>query len=136
MQINIEATLKDQLDEALERIRQLEEELRGSVEAWPADWGITNQQRTLMAALMRHDMVNKESFHFSLYGHRNNPPGIKIIDVLICKLRKRLNDIGITIHTLWGKGYFISPEDKAFIREMMRFGPTVPRFIQRSEEAR
>lgn len=113
------------IEELRERIRQLEEELAGDTDSFPTEWKLSGQQRAIMATLMRHDTATKERLHFSLYGHRIDQPGIKIIDVLICKLRKRLEPTGITIGTIWGKGYFISPEDK----EHIQFGPAVPRFL-------
>lgn len=121
--------LRSQLDEALERIRQLEEELAGTKESWPLDWGFTNSEKIIMTTLMRHDVATKENIYFTLYGHMADPPGSKVVDVFICKIRKRLSSIGIQIQTLWGKGYAISLNDKEFIREMLRFGPTLPRFL-------
>lgn len=35
-------------------------------------------------------------------------PEIKIIDVYICKARKKLDLIGVRIDTVWGKGYALS----------------------------
>lgn len=32
-------------------------------------------------------------------------PQIKIIDVFVCKIRKKVKPLGVTIHTHWGKGY-------------------------------
>lgn len=30
---------------------------------------------------------------------------IKIVDVVICKIRKKLQPLGVTIQTVWGEGY-------------------------------
>ena len=41
-------------------------------------------------------------------------PEIKIIDVFICKLRKKITPLGITIGTAWGRGYYLEePIDDA-----------------------
>ncbi len=130
MQSCPEATLKEKLDEALERIRQLEEELRGTAEAWPLDWDFTNSEQLIMTSLMRHDVATKENLYFTLYGHRNDMPEWRPVEVFICHIRKKLKPIGVLIQTVWGKGYSIPQEDKEFIREMMRYGPTVPRFLE------
>lgn len=130
--------LRAQLDEALERIRQLEEELAGTSVAWPLDWGFTNSERAIMTSLMRHDFADKGNLYFSLYGHKSEDEQAepKTIDVFVCRIRKRLKPLGLNIQTVWGKGYFISTEDKEAIREMMRFGPTVPNFLEpRSAQA-
>lgn len=33
---------------------------------------------------------------------------IKIVDVLICKARKKLTGLGVRIDTIWGKGYALA----------------------------
>ncbi len=40
-------------------------------------------------------------------------PEIKIIDVFICKLRKKLADAGVRniIGTVWGRGYILKDSD-------------------------
>jgi two-component system cell cycle response regulator CtrA len=48
-----------------------------------------------------------------LYGGRDEPE-LKIIDVFICKLRKKLHDVGVghLIETMWGRGYVLrDPEN-------------------------
>lgn len=42
-------------------------------------------------------------------------PEIKIIDVYICKARKKLTPIGVRIDTLWGKGYALAVDKKPLI---------------------
>ncbi|MCZ3377456.1 winged helix-turn-helix transcriptional regulator [Rhizobium sp. AG207R] len=42
-------------------------------------------------------------------------PEIKIIDVFICKARKKLDPIGVRIDTLWGKGYALAVDQKPVI---------------------
>ncbi len=51
----------------------------------------------------------KETFLNHLYGGRDEPD-IKIIDVFICKLRKKLQTAGVgsLISTVWGKGYILN----------------------------
>jgi DNA-binding response OmpR family regulator len=39
-------------------------------------------------------------------------PEIKIIDVYICKARKKLDAIGVRIDTVWGKGYALAVDKK------------------------
>lgn len=40
--------------------------------------------------------------------HPEEEPEIKIIDVFICKARKKLEPIGVRIDTIWGKGYALA----------------------------
>jgi DNA-binding response OmpR family regulator len=42
-------------------------------------------------------------------------PEIKIIDVYICKARKKLLPIGVRIDTVWGKGYALAVSVKPLI---------------------
>ncbi|MCB8881879.1 response regulator transcription factor [Acidisoma cellulosilytica] len=53
-------------------------------------------------------IVAKESFLNHLYGG-NDEPDIKIIDVFVCKLRRKLAQAGAAdvITTVWGRGYIV-----------------------------
>lgn len=42
-------------------------------------------------------------------------PEIKIIDVYVCKARKKLASIGLQIDTVWGTGYALRVERKPII---------------------
>ena len=55
--------------------------------------------------------ITKEMFLAHLYGGRDEPE-MKIIDVFICKLRRKLNEAGAPgiIETIWGRGYMIAAE--------------------------
>lgn len=39
----------------------------------------------------------------------------KMVDVVICHLRKKLGKDGITIRTLWGSGYFLEEEQRKLV---------------------
>lgn len=56
----------------------------------------------------RGSTVTKEMFLAHLYGGHNEPE-MKIIDVFVCKLRRKLKDAGVPglIETVWGRGYTI-----------------------------
>lgn len=60
-------------------------------------------------ATRRGMTVTKEMFLSHLYGGRDEPE-MKIIDVFICKLRRKLNEAGApkVIETVWGRGYTIA----------------------------
>ena len=62
-------------------------------------------------ATRRGMTVTKEMFLSHLYGGRDEPE-MKIIDVFICKLRRKLADAGAkgVIETVWGRGYTIAAE--------------------------
>lgn len=50
---------------------------------------------------------NKEQIHAALYFNRRDDkiPDIKVIDTMICKLRKTVEEYGIEIETIHGSGY-------------------------------
>lgn len=58
--------------------------------------------------LRRGTVLTKEAFLNHLYGGMDEPE-VKIIDVFICKLRKKLMQAGVDdlIRTVWGRGYMI-----------------------------
>jgi two-component system cell cycle response regulator CtrA len=53
-------------------------------------------------------VLTKEAFLNHLYGGMDEPE-VKIIDVFVCKLRKKLARAGADgiIGTIWGRGYMI-----------------------------
>jgi two-component system, cell cycle response regulator CtrA len=69
-----------------------------------------------LLALRRGTTLTKESFLNHLYGCMNEPE-MKIIDVFICKLRKKLANASggkDYIETVWGRGYVIrEPSENA-----------------------
>ena len=68
-----------------------------------------------LLALRKGTTLSKEQFLNHLYGGMDEPE-LKIIDVFICKLRKKLADATggqDYIGTIWGRGYLlIDPNDK------------------------
>lgn len=51
-------------------------------------------------------MVSKESIYdLAIIDEAGEGPGVKITDVVICKIRPLLAEIGLVIETVWGKGY-------------------------------
>ncbi len=112
-------TLETQNDELRGRIEQLEELLGMRIEA-PIEFGFTGAEARLFGLLTRVELVTKEKAMFALYATRiDAEPEIKIIDVFVCKMRKKLEPYKIEINTVWGQGYRLSPETKARVRQML-----------------
>jgi len=62
-----------------------------------------------LLALRKGTTLTKEMFLNNLYGGRDEPE-LKIIDVFICKLRKKLDNASggrNYIETVWGRGYML-----------------------------
>ncbi|HYZ22462.1 MAG TPA: response regulator transcription factor [Rhodopila sp.] len=74
------------------------------------DVHLTGKEYAILELLvLRKGMVlTKEAFLNHLYGGMDEPE-VKIIDVFVCKLRKKLAKAGLdgAIGTIWGRGYMI-----------------------------
>jgi two-component system cell cycle response regulator CtrA len=72
-----------------------------------------------LLSLRKGTSVTKEMFLNNLYGGRDEPE-IKIIDVFICKLRKKLANVSFGknyIETVWGRGYVLQqPADEEGVK--------------------
>lgn len=69
---------------------------------------ITGREGEVLARLCASypNVVSKSALMDALYsGSIDAEPGEKIIDVFICKLRKKIEPLGIRIETAWGTGY-------------------------------
>lgn len=75
---------------------------------------LTPAEAKIFVVLLRRPEVTKGTLHSAIERDNNTeePSQIKIVDVFICKLRKKLPE-AIVIKTIWGRGYFITPEGKA-----------------------
>ena len=68
----------------------------------------------VLLALKKGGTVSKESFLSKIYGGMDEPE-IKIIDVFLCKIRKKIEKITTDetyIHTVWGRGYTLEEKKK------------------------
>lgn len=86
------------------RIEALEEALGLTVEV-PERYRLTAAERPFYGLMSKVAILSKERAFTALYGHRNDPPGFKIFDVMVCKMRPKLAPHGITIETVRGVGY-------------------------------
>jgi two-component system cell cycle response regulator CtrA len=71
-----------------------------------------------LLVLRRGMVLTKEAFLNHLYGGMDEPE-MKIIDVFVCKLRKKLALAGADgmIGTVWGRGYMIREPDEDELAE-------------------
>jgi hypothetical protein len=80
---------------------------------------LTAAEAKICLGLMRGGPRTKVAIFNDLYGLRpNEAPQPKIVDVLVCKLRRKLAAAGLdgAIKTLWGIGYAMDPEGIAEIK--------------------
>jgi two-component system cell cycle response regulator CtrA len=70
-----------------------------------------------LLSLRKGSTLTKEMFLNHLYGGMDEPE-LKIIDVFVCKLRKKLTKATDTnyIHTVWGRGYVLRDPDEEMVQ--------------------
>lgn len=74
---------------------------------------LTGQEGVMFRAflLANGNVRTKEALLNELYARKfyaeGEMPEIKIIDVFVCKLRKKLEPLGLYIGTIWGRGYYL-----------------------------
>ena len=83
---------------------------------------VTRLQGSLLAILINRNEVNKETMHQIIESRRapgKDETDIKMVDVVICNLRKRLKPFNLGVTTLWGSGYAMLPAQRRQILEMV-----------------
>lgn len=96
------------IEELEERVASLEHTDEASW-APPIEWGLTGKEAQLVAGLLKRDVATKMHLMNMLYGDKpdSDIAEEKIIDVFVCKVRKKLEPFGVKIETVWGQGYAI-----------------------------
>lgn len=108
--LTIEQTLRDQLSEALSRLRELNQIL-GQEWSAPAVLALTRSEERILGALVRSGkLLSMPQLYTAIYGERLDPPEPIILNVHIHRMRKKLRPHGVEIANVWGRGYRIAPE--------------------------
>ena len=109
----------------VETLRDALEAMRGAL---TSDAGVkiielaklTYSERMLLGLLMRRHRATKDQMMTMLYADRpDEEPDSKILDVMICKMRKKLSPHGVEIRTIHGAGYELPPTSREKIKALM-----------------
>jgi DNA-binding response OmpR family regulator len=109
----------------VEALRDALEAMRGAL---AADAGLkiievaklTFSERLLLGLLMRRQRATKEQMMTVLYADRpDEEPGSTILNVMICKMRKKLSPHDVEIRTIYGVGYELTPTSREKIKALM-----------------
>jgi len=82
---------------------------------------LTKLMASFILVLVKREEADKTTLHRVIEAQRatrasrpDNPEETdpKMVDVVICNLRKKLKPFGLTIQTLWGHGYYLDAEGK------------------------
>lgn len=99
---------------------------------------ITSLECGFLMAMLKARQIEKARLHNIIEQHRMarqaQPNALeatdpKMVDVIVCKLRKKLKtvDKGFTIETIWGGGYYIEAEVKQKIMAHANGEPDAPK---------
>ncbi len=83
------------------------------------EWGLTSQEVRVFGVLVNRELATKDAIMAGLYSDRAGEEGEvepKIVDVFVCKIRKKLKPFGVEIRTVWGQGYTLDPKTRATYR--------------------
>jgi hypothetical protein len=72
-------------------------------------------EAAMLALMLKRSEVTKEQLHGVIENERGpnkEMTEIKMVDVMICKLRKKIKDHNILIKTMWGVGYYIPSSNR------------------------
>lgn len=77
---------------------------------------VTRLEAAVLATMLRRNTLTKQQLHIVIEQNRPTPgreeTTEKMIDVVICHLRKKLKLHSLFIETIWGIGYMIPPADR------------------------
>ncbi len=71
---------------------------------------LTNKEREVLCYLAQRPGVVRTKAEILDYVYQLEPgdqPDVKIVDVFVCKLRKKLVGAELVVETMWGRGYFV-----------------------------
>ena len=83
-------------------------------------FGLTRAEGKLLTILLEQNRPTLLDIMDYIYGSSNDlRPSVKIVPVMVCHLRKKMDRFGIEIENVHGIGYRIEPEVKAKIRQQI-----------------
>lgn len=99
----------DAVEHLLNILRESHSSMSHDVISEVAMHGFTGSESSILLSLFSDKLMSKEMIYDLLYGMRatDEIPEPKIIDALVCKIRKKLKVKGwdVKIETVWGRGY-------------------------------
>lgn len=113
------AHLREENAQLRERVEWLESNfLNKSLKVDPA-WHLTpSEAKVLRIIAAGKDIVTRAHVMTALYDS-DDEPYCKIIDIFLCRMRKKLRPFGIEIKTYWGMGWALEEEARAILKARM-----------------
>ena len=107
--------LREERDEAQERVRQLEDALGINI-PFPRSMNLTPTEAVFLGVILRRKYVSIEALHIALNKEDSTN---NLIKVHICKLRRKLKKFNIHFKTDWGNGFQMEPMQKTLLRNLV-----------------
>ena len=85
----------------------------------------TKLESSILLVVLRRGYAAREQLHDAVEANRGNPAETtqeKIVDVVVCKLRKKLAPLGLKLDTVHSRGYQMSDDDRKKAWEMINGG--------------
>ena len=98
---------QDEVETLRERVRQLEEALMPPLPV-PVEWQLTKVERRAYACLASRPLASKDALMIALYAEAREEPHLKHLDLVVHRLRKKLEPFGYKIKASWGEGWRLS----------------------------
>lgn len=121
--MNVMTELREENAKLRETVRQLKE-LKLPNQALYLGLGLSKSERMMISALMASDGICTRDYFLDCLAFRNTAPSSswpepKTVDVVICRLRKKLTGLGFpeVIKTEWGEGWRIESTNKSRLKE-------------------
>lgn len=121
-------TLAEEVEYLRGRVKDLERELntRDGFDMPPRElpngMQLSETEAQIVALLRNRAFVSNDALWTRLYGTRIDPPDTNTQNVFLSKTRKKLRAHGVEISRLWGRGHYLTPENKAKLAAL--FGET------------
>jgi two-component system cell cycle response regulator CtrA len=117
---NYVSALEEENEALRARLVDLEREF-GFYNTVPLIFGLTGSEEKVLSLLGARDVASKQQIMTALMVYRggDEEPEIKIVDVFVCKIRKKLKPFGVAIDTVWALGYRLTPENKKKVAEYL-----------------
>lgn len=81
-------------------------------------YGLTPMEQAIVGLLCERGSASRQDILRALYPERKAPPAPKIIDVVVCRCRRKLASAGVSIETEWGVGFVMPDSSRERVREI------------------